>query len=151
VATKRHNAIILSFYSIWVWSMISHPNRRTQLRNADKILVDKLSTHGWTIFDFFFVLLTMHLSILILEINQLDDKILFYNKLISCLYMFQAPCAHYQEVKIVLYSIWYHHTYRSQPVHGTATYWCDDTRACIIQFWPPDDEHMVLKTCRGMK
>jgi len=21
-------------------------------------------------------------------------------------------CAHYQEVKIVLYSLWYHHTYR---------------------------------------
>jgi len=26
--------------------------------------------------------------------------------------MFQAPCAHRQEVKIVLYSLWYHHTYR---------------------------------------
>jgi len=20
-----------------------------------------------------------------------------------------------------------------------------------MQFWPPDDEHMVLETCRGMK
>jgi len=28
---------------------------------------------------------------------------------------------------------------------------CDDTRCCIIQFWPPDDEHVVLETCRGMK
>jgi len=28
------------------------------------------------------------------------------------LYMFQALCAHYQEVKIVLYNIWYHHTCR---------------------------------------
>ena len=26
--------------------------------------------------------------------------------------MFRAPCAHRQEVKIVLYSLWYHHTYR---------------------------------------
>jgi len=26
--------------------------------------------------------------------------------------MFQALCAHHQEVKIVLYSIWYHHTCR---------------------------------------
>jgi len=34
---------------------------------------------------------------------------LFYNKFIICLYMFRALCAHYQEVKIVLYSIWYHH------------------------------------------
>jgi len=39
----------------------------------------------------------------------------------------------------------------SQPVHGTATYRCDDTRDCIVQFWPPDDVHMVLETCRGMK
>ena len=33
----------------------------------------------------------------------------------------------------------------SQHVHGTATYTCDDTRCCIIQFWPPDDEHMCSK------
>jgi len=39
-------------------------------------------------------------------------KILFYNKFISCLYMFRTLCAHHQEVKIVLYSIWYHHTCR---------------------------------------
>ena len=62
-----------------------------------------------------------------------------------------------QEVKILLYSLWYHHTYRwpsraqvergilSQPVHGTAIYRCDDTRSCIIQFCPPDDEHMCSK------
>ena len=39
-------------------------------------------------------------------------KILFYNTFIICLYMFRALCAHHQEVKIVLYSIWYHHTCR---------------------------------------
>ena len=49
--------------------------------------------------------------IFILEINQLDAQNLSYNKFISCLYMFRAPCAHRQEVKIVLYSLWYHHTY----------------------------------------
>jgi hypothetical protein len=27
------------------------------------------------------------------------------------------------------------------PVNGTATYRCDDTRCCIIQFLPRDDEH----------
>jgi len=26
--------------------------------------------------------------------------------------MFRAPCAHRQEAKIVLYSLWYHHAYR---------------------------------------
>jgi len=80
----------------------------------------------------------MQLSIFILVINQLDAQNLFYNKFISCLYMFRTPCDHRQEVKILLYSLWYHHTYmwpsRAQPVHGTATYRCDDTRDCIIQF-----------------
>jgi len=57
-------------------------------------------------------------------------NILFYNKFIIRLYMFRALCAHHQEVKIVLYSICYHHICRwpsraqverrvfSQPVHG---------------------------------
>jgi hypothetical protein len=75
-------------------------------------------------------------SVFFLVINQLDAQNLFYNKFISYLYMFRAPCARRQEVKIV---------------HGTAIYRCDDTRGCIIQFWPPDDEYMVLETCRGMK
>ena len=132
-----------------------------------------------------------------------------------------STCAHRQEVKIVLYSLWYHHTYRwpsraqverglessvnlfrahvlivrrsklyytasgiitpigglpvhrlredlsplstcfehmcsssggqnctqvlSQPVYRTVTYRCNDTRGCIIQFWPPDVKHMCLK------
>jgi len=29
----------------------------------------------------------------------------------------------------------------SQPVHETATYRCDDTRGCGMQFLPPDDDH----------
>ena len=61
---------------------------------------------------FFYVLLTVHLSIFILVINQLDAQNFFYNKFISCLYIFRAPCARRQEVQIVLYSLWYHHTYR---------------------------------------
>jgi len=36
-------------------------------------------------------------------------KILFYSKFILCLYMFRALCAHHQEVRIVLNSIWYRH------------------------------------------
>jgi len=41
----------------------------------------------------------VQLSIFILVINQLDAQNLFYNKFISFLYMFRAPCAHRQEVK----------------------------------------------------
>ena len=36
-------------------------------------------------------------------------------------------------------------------MQGTATYKCDDTGGCIAQFWPPDDEHIVLETCGGLK
>ena len=61
--------------------------------------------------------------------------------------------AHRQKAKIVLYSLWYHHTCRwpsgaqferglSQPVHCTATYRCDNTRGCIVQFWPSE-----MSTC----
>jgi len=67
-----------------------------------------------------------------------------------------CTCAHNQEFKIALYSLWFHHTYRwpsraqvervhSQPVHETSTYRCDDTRGCIMQFWLPDDDHMGSK------
>jgi hypothetical protein len=41
-------------------------------------------------------------------------KFLFCNKFIICLYMFWALCAHHQEIKIVLCSIWYRHTERSE-------------------------------------
>jgi len=41
-------------------------------------------------------------------------EILFYNKFVICFCMFRALCAHRQEVKIVLYSIWYHHTETSE-------------------------------------
>ena len=60
-----------------------------------------------------------------------------------------STSTHRQEAKIVLHSLWYHHTYRlpssAQVVHGTATYRCDDTRDCVVQFWPPDDEHLCSK------
>ena len=73
----------------------------------------------------FYILLTVHLSMFILVINQIDAQNLFYNKFILCLYMFRAPCAHRQGVKIVLYSI---------PCTGRPPTECDDTRCCTIQF-----------------
>ena len=44
----------------------------------------------------FYILLTVHFSIYILAINQLDAQNLFCSKFISCLYMFRAPRAHRQ-------------------------------------------------------
>jgi len=64
--------------------------------------------HKNTWFLNFDVLPTVHLSLFISVINQLDA---------------QNFCL----------------------VHETATYKFDDTRGCLMQFWPPDDEHMCSK------
>ena len=63
-------------------------------------------------------------------------KILFYNKFIICLYMFRALCAHHQQVKIVVYSIWLssHLKVAAQPVHGTATFRCDDKQILYMYY-----------------
>jgi len=93
--------------------------------------------------------------------SHLQVAVPFY-KFIKCLYMFRALCANHQEIKIVLYSIWYHHTcrwpsrfislfYTSSMFRALCAHhqevkivlysiWyhhtcrCDDTRCCIIQF-----------------
>ena len=72
--------------------------------------------------------------IYILVLNQLDAQNLFYNKFYYTPLHVSSTCSYHQEVKIALHSLWYHHTYR-----------CDDTRGCVVQFWPPDDEHMCSK------
>ena len=61
-----------------------------------------------------------------------------------------STCAHHQEVKIALQSLWYHHTYRwlssmqehmllhtrrsstHSDINELATYKCDDTRGCVM-------------------
>ena len=70
----------------------------------------------------FDVLLTVHLSIFILVINQLDAQNLFCNKLISYLYMFRAPCAHRQKVKLYYTASGIIIPIGGRPVQRTATY-----------------------------
>jgi len=48
----------------------------------------------------------------ILVFNQLDAQNLFHNKFYFMLLHVSSTYAHYPEVKIVLHSLWYHHTYR---------------------------------------
>jgi len=59
-------------------------------------------------------------------------KFLFYNKFTIFLYMFRALCAHHQEVKIILYIIWYHHTATSE--------WSKITKIHFYKY-----EHIVAK------
>jgi len=73
-------------------------------------------------------------SLFISLFNQLDAQHLFHSKFYFMSLHVSSICAYHQEVKIALHSLWYHHTYRS-----------DDTRGCVMQFWPPDDKHMCSK------
>ena len=67
----------------------------------------------------------MHLSIFISVINQLDAQTFCFTiSLFHASTCFQHMCS----------SSGGHHTYR-----------CDDTRGCLLQFRPPDDEHMCSK------
>ena len=66
-------------------------------------------------------------------LTNLMHKICFTISFISCLYMFRA------HVLIIMRSKLYY------TASGIITYRCDDTRGCVIQFWPPDDEHMCSK------
>jgi len=75
------------------------------------------------------VLLTVHLSIFIWVINQLDAQNFCFT-----ISLFHASTRFEHTCKIALHSLWYHHTYM-----------CDDTRGCVMQFWLPDDEHICSK------
>jgi len=67
----------------------------------------------------FDVLLTLHLSIFISVFNQLDAQHLFHDKFYFMPLHVSSTCAHNQEVKIALHSLWYHHTYRCDDTRGT--------------------------------
>jgi len=50
-------------------------------------------------------------------------KILFYDKFITFLYMFRALCAHHQEVRSVLYGVWYHRLSTCAPDGHLQLWW----------------------------
>jgi len=44
--------------------------------------------------------------------DQIDAQNLFHNKFYFVPLHVSSTCAHHQEIKIALHSLWYHHTYR---------------------------------------
>ena len=64
--------------------------------------------------DFDVLLTVLHLSIFISVFNQLDAQNLFHNKFYFMSVHVSSTCAHHQEVKIALHSLWYHHTETSE-------------------------------------
>ena len=58
------------------------------------------------------VLMSTYRTFFISVFNQLDAQVLFHNKFYFMPLHVSSTCAHHQEVKIALNSLWYHHTYR---------------------------------------
>jgi len=84
--------------------------------------------------QYFDVLLTVHFSIFISVINQLDAQ----NFCFTVSLFHASTCFKHMYsssgVKIAFHSLWYRYTCRY-----------DDTRGCVMQFWPPDDGHLCSK------
>ena len=157
--------IILTLDKLW-WSSIRN---FLSLRNEFCLLAQSvhLGTCSETISVYFFfnVLLTVHLGIS-LDNDQLDAYLLYfticplqpstcferYMLIIRRLNFIDAASGIFLSVSGLPV-----HKLRencrevlSQPVHRTATDWEDDTRCCINTIQPPDDERVMLETCRGL-
>ena len=99
----------------------------------------------------------MHLSIFISVTNQLDaQNFCFTISLFHASTCFEHMCSssggqNCITQPLVSSGMQEHmllHTRRSSThsdINETVTYRCDDTRGGVIQFWPPDDEHMCSK------
>jgi hypothetical protein len=89
----------------------------------------------------FLYFVDLHLDVILVN-DQLDT--LFLNVFISCLYMLRATSAHHLS-DVPVKSFFLTGTSDSHPPECVIP---DDV---LIQVGPPDDEHLLLETCRGMK
>jgi hypothetical protein len=119
--------IISDYFSIksvflWVWNSVCHTE-------GGKKVPDGIWEIGWRFIS---------------VINQLDAQNfcftmrLFHDMFQAHVLIIRRSKLHYTASGIIT-------AIGGHLVHETAIYTCDDTRGCVMQFWPPDDEHMCLK------
>jgi len=113
---------------------------------------------------FSYVLLTVHLRIFISVINQLDERnFCFTVSLFHVSTCFEYMCSSSGSQNCITHPLVSSHLYickRALVVYLSNltnlmhnifvlqyhhTYKFDDTRSCVMQFWPPDDEHICSK------
>ena len=98
--------------------------------------------------------ITTHAKITLAN-DQLEAKFLyFYNTFITVFYMFRATSCSSSggQILLIQYLVW------SLSVIGLPVHVCtgrpltesDDTRCSINTIQPPDDEHIIFKTCKGL-
>ena len=110
----------------------SHPETEISFKFIPKILMSKECIH-------FFGPLCVYLNI-----NQLD-ALNFIMSLFHASTCFEHTCSSSGGQNCIIQPLVSSHLQVAAPVHGTATYMCDNTRGRIVQFWPPDDEHVCSK------
>ena len=81
---------------------------------------------------------------LFIDINQLD-ALNFLITLFQASICFEHMRSSSGGQNCITRSLVSSHSVGGRSVHGTVTYRCDDTRDCIVQFWPPDNEHLCSK------
>jgi hypothetical protein len=84
-----------------------------------------------------YILLTVHLDSVLVN-DQLDA--LFLNVFMYASTCFEQQVLIIRRAKLYYYIIWY--------IHSTECVIPDDV---LTQFGPPEDEHLLLETCRGIK
>jgi len=109
VRTHYHNflSISSSYAALWRHTSTNFWHQRfSHLSIFPSPIPRKCFLHfSWQISHFFYVLLTVHLS----NLPTQRTNSCFIISLLYSSTCFEHCCAHHQEVKIVLYSIWYHH------------------------------------------
>ena len=81
--------------------------------NNNYFLIGRISVKEMDAITLIIILKHSH-KIFISVFNQLDAQNLFHNKFYFMLLHVSSTCAHHQEVKIVLHSLWHHHTETSE-------------------------------------
>ena len=147
----ENSGLILGYFTVTIGkrSKSNFGYRDCQLVHL-AVEVDK---HCINILTFCWPCISVYLS---QYLTNLMHKYLFHNKFYFMPLHVSSTCDHHQEVRIALHSLWYHHTFLGRWIRRKFsetwplwspldTYKCDDTRGCVMQFLPPDDQHTCSK------
>ena len=121
----------------WIWGYLGTPQSKFVLFWCAKMKCSLLK-QSFIYKQNIWVFLSQYLT-------NLMHKICFAKSFNSCLYMFRAHALIIRRSKLCYKASDIITPIGGRPVHETATYRFDDTRGCVMQFWPPDDEHMCSK------
>ena len=115
----RHQEVRIVLYSVWYRHTETIPllvsSTMCSSSGGQNCIVQRLVSSHWnkssTCFEH---------NVLIISWSKLYYTAFGIVTVKQVLYMFRALCAHHQEVRIVLYSVWYRHT-ETSPLHVSST------------------------------